>query len=144
MTDRLLLDAAVRDALLAHAREGAPEEVCGVLVGDRAGDDGSDAENPDRVTAAHRVDNVAEAPRTRYELDPKGALDAIERAEADGDAVIGFYHSHPAGPARPSETDRAQATWAGYVYAIVLPEDDAVRAWRWTGGSFEALAVEIA
>jgi proteasome lid subunit RPN8/RPN11 len=54
--------------------------------------------------------------------------------------VVGFYHSHPRGPAAPSETDRDRATWTGYVYAIVAPE--AVVAYRWTGASFRPLRVE--
>src|SRR6056297_343848 len=98
----LVLDRAVRDELVAHAREGAPAEVCGVLGG---------VHDPDesRVTEHRRAENAADEPRTRYEIDPAeqlGLMDAIEDAGWD---VAGFYHSHPAGPAGPSETDAAQA-----------------------------------
>lgn len=144
MADRLLLAPTVRDDLLEHARDGAPDEVCGVLAGERRVEgSGESGDAPDRVTASHRVSNVAAMSRARYELDPSETMATIEAVEADGDDVVGFYHSHPQGPAGPSATDRARATWTGYVYAIVLPEDDEVRAWRWTGETFEPLTVEI-
>ena len=151
-SDRLRLTAAARDEILAHARE-SDDEVCGVLAGRRrdggvsrtprrAEDPDDDGTPSDRVTAVRRVPNVASNPRTRYELDPEAALSAIEAVESDGCDVVGFYHSHPAGPPRPSETDRAAATWAGYVYAIAVPPET-VRAWRWTGDDFEPLDARV-
>ncbi|WP_338741199.1 desampylase [Haloplanus salilacus] len=136
-TDTLRLSSLVRDALLDHAVEGAdrdpPEEVCGVLVGGRA---------PDRATATRRVPNVADHPRSRYELDPEATMAAVDAVEADGDEVVGFYHSHPESAPVPSATDRARATWTGYVYAIVSPPD-AIRAYRYTGDGFDELAVQV-
>ncbi|MFC6989411.1 desampylase [Haloplanus sp. GCM10025708] len=132
----LVLAPGVRRRLLAHAWEGAagdpPREVCGVLVGD----DG-------RVTDLRRVPNVADDPHARYELDPEATIDVVDAAEAAGESVIGFYHSHPESAAAPSDTDRERATWVGYVYAIVSPRDDEVRAWRWTGEAFESLDVRV-
>ena len=148
--DGLTLTAAARDEILAHARE-SDDEVCGVLAGRRTetGEDidadggTADADPPtDRVTAVRRVPNAASNPRTRYELDPAAALAAVEAVESEGRDVVGFYHSHPVGPPRPSETDRAAATWTGYVYAIAVPPET-VRAWRWTGDDFEPLDVRV-
>ncbi|QZX98424.1 desampylase [Halobaculum rubrum] len=150
--DRLLLPAAVRDALHERRAAGAPAEVCGVLVGDRAGsaDSGGDTDGTgdgievtdaaDRVAEAVPVANVAADVERRYELDPAETVAAVEDAEDRGRDVIGFYHSHPRGPAEPSETDRDRATWTGYVYAIVAPEG--IVASRWTGESFRPLRVE--
>jgi proteasome lid subunit RPN8/RPN11 len=141
----LRLTGPVRAELLAHARTGRPAEVCGVLIGTR----GDGADRPDAVSRSRRIDNVAADPRSRYELDPEATLAAIERAEAAGDDLVGFYHTHPRGPAEPSETDRRRATWPGYVYCIVVPEPNgdregsAVRAWRWTGEAFEPLTVAV-
>lgn len=136
-SSRLVLPTDVRTALFSHARDGVADgrkEVCGVLAGERG------AEH-DRVTDARRVTNVADAPRVAYELDPEETLRTVEAIEAAGLDVVGFYHSHPESAARPSETDRAQATWTGHVYCIVSPAEDAIRAWRWTGESFERLDV---
>lgn len=127
----LVLATAVRDALLAHAREGAPREVCGVLGGRET-----------RVTTARRVPNVATRPRTEYRLDPEEQFAAMEAVEAAGETVVGFYHSHPRGPARPSVTDEAQATWPDHYYAIVVPDEPFVGAWRWTGERFERERVQ--
>lgn len=131
----LLLPAAVRDAIEQQARAGAPHEICGILGGTRT-------EGRDEVTAHHPIDNVADEPRTRYELDPETTLATIERIEAAGDEVVGFYHSHPVGSLEPSATDEAQATWPGYVYAIVAP-GEGLKAWRWTGERFEAVSLRI-
>lgn len=144
--DRLLLPATVRDALHERRAAGAPAEVCGVLVGDRARDADSEGEGvteadaADRVAEAVPVANVADDPERLYELDPAETVAAIEDAEARGRDVIGFYHSHPRGPVEPSETDRERATWTGSVYAIVAPEE--IVAYRWTGESFRPLRVE--
>lgn len=121
----------VYDALLAHACEGAPEEVCGVLGGEGS-----------IVTSIYRVPNVANTPRTRYELDPEEQLKAIEAAESEG-ALLGFYHSHPEGPPEPSVTDRMQATWANAHYVIVSLTDESVSAWYWTGEEFLEATVEL-
>ena len=138
--ERLLLDSEARAALLDHAREGAagtPAEVCGVLVGSR--------DDPERVTEIRRVANVAGDPRRAYELDPAETMATIEAVEDDGDDVVGFYHSHPEGTARPSAVDRDRATWTGYVYLVVGlgPAQPEVRAWRWTGEAFDPLSVAV-
>lgn len=136
-TDTLGLSPSVRDALLDHAVAGAdrdpPEEVCGVLAGRR---------DPDHATATRRVPNVADRPRSRYELDPEATMTAVDAAATDGDDVVGFYHSHPESAPVPSATDRARATWTGYVYLIVSPPE-AIRAYRFTGDGFDELTVQV-
>ncbi|SEO65814.1 Proteasome lid subunit RPN8/RPN11, contains Jab1/MPN metalloenzyme (JAMM) motif [Halogranum amylolyticum] len=142
-SSRLVLPATVRAELLSHAREGVgdePREVCGVLAGRRDGG-GSDTDAVDRVTEIRRVTNVADDRRVAYELDPEETIATVEALEDAGLDVVGFYHSHPETPARPSATDEAQATWTGYVYCILSPAEDAVRAWRWTGETFDPLDV---
>ena len=130
------LSRGVRDDVVAHARAGAPEEIVGVLVGERG--------PPDRVTRIERATNAAATPETRYELDPAEQLSLLESVESAGDEVIGFYHSHPNGPAGPSATDADRATWDGYVYAIVsLAGEPSLGAWRWTGEAFEPLEVSV-
>jgi proteasome lid subunit RPN8/RPN11 len=120
----LSFSSSAYDALFSHACGGTPEEVCGVLGGVDS-----------IVTTIHRVPNVAEFPKTRYELDPEKQLEVIERAESEGD-LIGFYHSHPEGPTEPSATDRAQATWPDAYYVIVSVPNESVSAWYWTGEEF--------
>jgi proteasome lid subunit RPN8/RPN11 len=133
----LRLPAAVRTSMVAHAREGAPAEVCGVLAGTH-GDEST-------ASAAARATNAAAAPRSRYELDPGEQLTLMRDLEADGHEVVGFYHSHPRGPPAPSDVDAHEATWVGYSYVIVSlgGDEPVVRSWRWTGERFEREAVEV-
>jgi proteasome lid subunit RPN8/RPN11 len=135
----LTLDRAVYDDLIAHAGDGNPEEVCGVLGGSRG-----DAES--HAATARRAENAAESPRTRYALDPAEQLALMDDIDDDGRDVVGFYHSHPAGPPRPSETDAAQAAWPGYSYVIVdlSGASPYVGSWRWTGAEFEQEPVRLA
>lgn len=135
----LRLDRSAYEAVVDAARDGAPAEVCGVLAGEH-GDEES------RAVEAHPTTNVADEPRTRYELDPEEQLQVIEAVEDRDLDVVGFYHSHPAGPPRPSGTDVAQATWSGYSYVVCsLAGDVRVGSWRWDreAGSFEREAVVV-
>ena len=142
-TADLVLSGDAYERLLDHARAGAPEEVCGVLGGTTGGEDRSSDTGERRVETALPVENVADRPRTRYELDPAEQLERIEAIEDEGREVVGFYHSHPTGPSGPSATDRAQATWPGASYVIVDLRDERVGAWRWTGDAFEAETVRV-
>jgi proteasome lid subunit RPN8/RPN11 len=101
-------------SIQAHAREGYPFEVCGVLVG-RAADVS--------VRRVVRVPNrEQESPRVRYVIAPEDLLKIQRDARAAGDEVLGFYHSHPDHPPRPSETDRriaAEGLSDGVVHLVV-------------------------
>ena len=98
----------VIDDVLAHAREEAPNECCGLLIGNRA-----------TIEASVRARN-REASPTRYLIDPDDHFAAIHAARAAGKRVVGAYHSHPASAPQPSESDIAEARWGSdFVYVIV-------------------------
>ncbi|WP_363464604.1 desampylase [Halogeometricum borinquense] len=161
-TNNLVLTVEAREAIIAHAREGAattpPSEVCGVLGGYRAdsaatnADDASATDSAesasaddigtgsDTVTVAEPIPNVAEDPRTTYTLDPETTVETIDTLESRGLDVVGFYHSHPESDPVPSRTDERRATWTGYVYLICHP-DGRLNAFRWTGAAFDVLNV---
>ena len=71
-------------------------------------------------------------PRTSYQVDWNILLETT-RVTREGIAeIVGFYHSHPSGPATPSRRDRADA-WAGYSYLIVSMVDgrtNSTASWR--------------
>lgn len=109
------LPGTVVDAMLAHARSGYPYEVCGVFLG-RAG-------SPPRVEAAVPVVNrETEAPRVRYQIAPEDLIRIQREARDQGLEILGYYHSHPDHPARPSETDRRVAAegLSDGVYHVVI------------------------
>lgn len=134
----LVLARDAYDAILEHANADVPREACGVLVGeDRGGERFAEA--------VRRVPNVANAPRMTYELDPEATLAVFDEAEATNREVVGFYHSHPAGPAHMSPTDREDAAWPNHVYllASLAARPPIVDAWLWTGEAFERENVVI-
>ncbi|WP_408957012.1 desampylase [Natrinema sp. 74] len=131
----IVLPTAIREAILERAQEGSPEEICGVLGGEYRPDGRS------RVRSQYPAENVADALRTRYEIDPERQLEVFERLEDRGEDIVGFYHSHPRGPPRPSATDAAQATWPDRSYLIVSLEPLELGSWRWrtdTGSATES------
>ncbi len=121
----LVVPTALRETILERARDGRPEEICGVFGGDY------DPDGRSRVRSQYPADNVAETPRTRYRIDPEAQLELFDRLEERGEEIVGFYHSHPRGPPRPSDTDVAQATWPDRSYLIVSLEPREVGSWRW-------------
>ncbi|WP_255193195.1 desampylase [Natronobeatus ordinarius] len=122
------LPAATCDAIVADAREGAPEEICGVFGG-------TFDDERSRVRSHYPTRNAAEHPLNRYRIDPEEQLAVFERLEGRGEEIVGFYHSHPRGPPEPSETDVEAAAWPDRSYVIVSLEPALeVRSWRWREG----------
>ena len=139
----ITISKRIRDEVVAHARDGAPEEVCGLLAG-------GDNDAGRRVEAAHPARNASASPRTNYELDPAEQLELMESIEDAGRDVVGFYHSHPKGPQGPSATDAAEATWPDQSYVIVSLGGDgagtsevSLDSWRWTGEEFVREEVRV-
>ena len=112
------VDAAIR----AHGAETYPNECCGALIGR----DGV-------VTEVYGLPNTTEeGPRRRFMVQPGDYREAEKRASASGGELLGFYHSHPDHPARPSQYDLDHA-WPFFSYIIVavragVPED--MTSWR--------------
>lgn len=104
----MILPAHHRATILAHARAEAPAEACGVLAGLQG-----------RIRRVYRLRNVAETPLTRFLADPSQQLNAFEDMERRGLHLLGSYHSHPASPAYPSETDVSMAYYPGTRHVIV-------------------------
>ena len=95
------------EAVVAHARSGFPNEICGIL----AGRDG-------QVEVVHQANNVAPTPRTRFSMDPRDILRITDTIEEAGMDLLGFYHSHAHTQAYPSPTDVAD--WPGRWYPNAL------------------------
>ena len=140
MAERLVFPDELRQELIAHAREGNPDEVCGIL----AGRDGrvervfrvsntADVVTADRGVFRDRESGVASAGRkpVHYYMDPRDQLRVYNEIDDLGLDVIGYYHSHTHSEARPSPTDIRLATDLTPVYVLVsLVEPATVRAWR--------------
>jgi proteasome lid subunit RPN8/RPN11 len=105
---RLTVSASIDEAIRLHGQETYPHECCGALVGG----DG-------RVTATVALPNTTEeGPRRRFLVRPSDYRLAEQRATELGGELLGFYHSHPDHPARPSQYDLDHA-WPTFAYVIV-------------------------
>lgn len=120
----------VLDRLLTEAARAAPEECCGILLGVHG-----------LIDEARPARNVASDQRRRFEIDPQALVDAHRKARSGGPQILGYFHSHPAGPAEPSATDRTQAAHDGRIWAIVGKGD--VTFWRDEEAGFVPLSYTI-
>lgn len=114
---RMSVTSAVLDALLRDAEQAHPHEACGLLFGTGTA-----------ITAYRPTTNVHPTPATHFEIDPQALIDAHRAMRGGGPWLVGYYHSHPAGPPEPSATDRALAANDGMIWAIV--GDGRVELWR--------------
>jgi len=64
------------------------------------------------------VNRRDDSPRNRFAVTADDVREAEQAARQQGLEVIGWYHSHPDHPARPSDFDREHA-WPWYSYVIV-------------------------
>jgi proteasome lid subunit RPN8/RPN11 len=110
----------------AHGEETYPYECCGALLG-------RDGEGRREVLELLPLPNRRDdSPRNRFELTPDDVRLAEKTARGKRLDLLGWYHSHPDAPARPSEFDREHA-WPWYSYIIVsVRQGDArdMTSWR--------------
>ncbi len=137
------LEAAAVAAIRRHARESAPAECCGALVG-LTTDGGAAGAGEVRVGRVLAAENVAPDDR-HYLLRPGDLARAEAEAVEVGLEVVGFYHSHAASAPVPSPTD-LECAWPWYSYLIVDARSGELRAWRLaedrSGFEEELVAVE--
>lgn len=120
--------------VISHAREKAPEEVCGWL----AGKDG-------RVLEIYPVPNVDAAPRSRFRMEPGAQLAAMREIRERGLDLTGTYHSHPTTPPYPSSRDQDLALYpqcAHLIVSLASPEPE-VLCWSITPKGFDQLDLTV-
>lgn len=98
--------------LLGYARDFGNEQ-CGVIAGMRQGEEAF-------VIACAQLRNASHKPESNYEFDPDQQALVWEEVAKMGAEVLGVWHTHPHGPAHPSQTDVAYMTpWL--VYPVLVP-----------------------
>jgi proteasome lid subunit RPN8/RPN11 len=120
--------------MVEHVARWRPEEACGLLGGP-----------PGQVARVYTVENVYHSP-VAYLMDPAAQVGAMVEIEAAGWDVVGIFHSHPAGPPTPSETDVAQALYPEAVYVILAPDGPerwAMRGFLIDDGQVREVALEV-
>lgn len=118
--------------VIAHARKAFPNEACGLLAGKGR-----------KVSKVYRLTNTQRG-AMRYAAPEKEQFEAARRMRADGDEMIGIYHSHPGVRPYPSSRDIEMALHPECSYVIIslvknIPE---VRSFRIVGSLVEEEAVD--
>ena len=113
----------------AEAAISAGTECCGLLLG------------RDMIEDIQPATNVAAQPERHFEIDPQTLIDAHRAARLGGPAVLGYYHSHPLGPAVPSAVDREMSAGDGLVWAILAENDTTF--WRDDSQGFARLSYVV-
>jgi len=117
----------VLEALRDAAMRADPREACGILMGEGA-----------RITQFVEARNVHHAPHTHFELDPQTLIDAHRAARSGGPELLGYFHSHPKGAAKPSVTDQEMAPGDRMIWAIA--GEGAIAFWRDLPEGFQPLS----
>jgi [CysO sulfur-carrier protein]-S-L-cysteine hydrolase len=129
----LRIPRKLADAVIDHACEGLPLEVCGILGG---------AEGT--VSALFRMTNTDKS-NEHFMMDPKEQFAVIKELRTKGLEMLAIYHSHPESPARPSAEDIRLALTPNVSYVIVSLQETnnpVLKSFRITAGSVEPEEVE--
>jgi [CysO sulfur-carrier protein]-S-L-cysteine hydrolase len=123
------------EEIVAHAREDAPNECCGMLAG-------ADA----TATRVYRARN-AEASPLRYTVHPQDQIRIMTEIEERGEELAAIYHSHTKTPAQPSQTDINLAeNWPDPLYLICSladPDAPVLRGFSIRDGRVEEIVLDV-
>jgi proteasome lid subunit RPN8/RPN11 len=121
------------DEIVAHAREEAPNECCGLV----AGADG-------RATRVYRARNEFESPM-RYNVHPQDLIRIVNEIEDQGEELAAIYHSLQRCDAYPSVTDvNLAANWPDPLYLIcsLAQDEPLVRAFEIRDGKIDEVELD--
>ena len=124
--ERLRLPDSIREEIIAHARDHAPRECCGVIAGKNG-----------EITQLYRLTNLEQSVN-RYLIDDEEFYRVYWEIENRGEELLSVYHSHPVTVAYPSKTDVEFAFWPQAIYLICsLQFEDApvIRGFRIIDGA---------
>jgi proteasome lid subunit RPN8/RPN11 len=108
----LIVNSEIAKGIRDYGARDYPNETCGAMLGV----DGADGRE---VRALFPLTNRRDdSPRNRFSITAEDFRAAERAAKEQGLELVGWYHSHPDHPARPSEYDREHA-WPWYSYIIV-------------------------
>ena len=108
----MFIPPSVIDELISQARQDAPNETCGYLLGTSTDDRG------DVVTENYWMENIDHSPE-HFAFAPKDQFAALRYARSKGLKILANWHSHPASPSRPSQEDLRLANDPTIRYAIL-------------------------
>lgn len=105
--ERLVVPVSIFDEMLAHCKQGRPNEACGILAG-KAGE----------VSKIYKMTNVENSP-VIYEMDSRELFKVTKEIRENRLSLLAIFHSHPATPAYPSKKDISIAFYEDAIYIII-------------------------
>ncbi|MEO0031165.1 MAG: hypothetical protein RIS94_923 [Pseudomonadota bacterium] len=126
----VILSPCARAVILAAAQAAHPHEACGLLLGERGA-----------IHTALPAANVHPDPARHFEIDPTVLIAAHRTARGGGPQLLGYFHSHPNGLARPSATDRANAAGDGRIWIVAA--NQTITVWKDAPQGFEPLSYAV-
>lgn len=120
------------EKILNHAVKELPNEACGLIAGEKSGDD----KIIKRVYLLTNIDHSNE----HFSLDPKEQLAAVKDMRANGIVPLGNWHSHPESPSRPSEEDKRLAydkTASYMILSLMNREEPVLNSFKISGDTAE-------
>lgn len=121
----MVIPESIREQLVAHAAEEAPNEACGLVLFDG------------EVAVEYVRGTNREPSPYRFELE----LDPVAWADiGDSGLAQAIFHSHLSSPPRPSRTDVENiGLWAGSPYLILSVRTGELGLWSIRGGEIVPL-----
>jgi desampylase len=105
----------LRAELIRRAEAEAPNECCGLI----SRSSWADPVAPGRIHL-WAAENASDRPDDSFYIATAVQLRILQEIEAQGQQLVGIYHSHPKSPPTPSPTDRVMAEgWPGVTWVIV-------------------------
>jgi proteasome lid subunit RPN8/RPN11 len=147
----LWISGHLAEKIRAHGAETYPHECCGALLGRDSSavlqnDRGPGVAPREILQLFPLVNRRDDSPRNRFSVTAEDVLAAEKAARVQGLEVVGWYHSHPDHPARPSQYDQEHA-WPWYSYVIVSVaggKPAEMTSWRLSDDRSEYASEEIA
>ncbi len=113
----MILTREIAASIARFARDAYPHECCGALLGTGT-----------TLMHALPLTNSSDEPKERrFRIRPQDYQRVEKRAEQEQLELLGFYHSHPNHPARPSAYDLEHA-WPNLIYLILSIDSRAAGA----------------
>ena len=107
----MIIPKEIIEELITQARQDAPNETCGYLLG-------TSGEEGDVITENYWMENIDHS-LEHFSFAPKDQFAALKYARSKGLKILANWHSHPASPSRPSQEDLRLANDPNIRYAIL-------------------------
>jgi len=131
------LTRGMLDEIILHAQREVPRECCGILAG-------TTVDSRNVVRNRHPLTNEAANPERGYFASPGELFKTMQSMRIERQEMVGIYHSHPNGEARPSPTDLELAFYKTIYVIVGLGGEPEVRAFDLDEGIPSEVAIVVA